>query len=100
MQWYLDQIIAGWVALMSVISFTLYGVDKYKAVHHCWRIPEQTLIAAAFLGGAPGALLGMRVFHHKTRKWKFRILVPLAFALWILVFGKVYCTGVPVEAWR
>ncbi|MGN0256124.1 MAG: DUF1294 domain-containing protein [Chordicoccus sp.] len=67
----------------------LYGVDKYKAIRHKWRITEATLIAAAFFGGAPGALLGMLFFHHKTRKWKFRILVPLALTLWTVAAGTV-----------
>ncbi|HBP24387.1 MAG TPA: DUF1294 domain-containing protein [Oribacterium sp.] len=100
MQLYLDQILVGWVVLMSILSFLLYGVDKYKAIHHRWRVPEQTLLLSAFLGGAPGALLGMQLFHHKTRKWKFRLLVPVALVLWIIVFGKIYCAGVPMEAWR
>ena len=75
---------------MSLIAFLLYGLDKYKAIHHRWRIPEQTLILAALAGGAPGALLGMRMFHHKTRKWKFRILVPLATIAWMALLGYLF----------
>ena len=73
-----------WIYLLAVnlIAFCLYGADKQKARHHKWRIPERVLILFAFLGGALGALLGMFTFHHKTRKWKFRILVPLALILW------------------
>ena len=66
MNQYVDQSIALWVIFMSVIAFLLYGLDKYRAIHHRWRIPEQTLILAALVGGAPGALLGMRMFHHKS----------------------------------
>ena len=87
MNQYLDKSIALWVIFMSVIAFLLYGLDKYRAIHHRWRIPEQTLILAALAGGAPGALLGMRMFHHKTRKWKFRILVPLATIAWMTLLG-------------
>ena len=46
-----------------------------------------TLLLAALAGGAAGAFLGMRVFRHKTKHWKFRILVPLFLALEILAFG-------------
>ena len=67
---------------ISVIALVLYGIDKHCAVKHKWRIPERTLIFIAWLGGGIGALLGMLVFHHKTRKWKFRILVPLSVAVW------------------
>lgn len=78
-----------WFLGMSTLTFALYGADKYKAIRHKWRIPEATLIAAAFLGGAPGAILGMLFFHHKTRKWKFRILVPLALIIWLAAAGTV-----------
>ena len=62
---------------MSIISFVTFGIDKWKAIHQKWRIPEATLLLLAFIFGGPGALAGMIIFHHKTRKWKFRILVPL-----------------------
>ena len=60
---------------MSLVSLTLYGIDKYRAVHNRRRIPEKILLLSALLGGAGGALAGMLVVRHKTRKWKFRILV-------------------------
>ena len=40
-----------------------------------WRIPEKVLIGAAVFG-VFGAAAGMLVFHHKTRKLKFRIAIP------------------------
>lgn len=70
---------------MSLVSLTLYGIDKYRAVHNRRRIPEKILLLSALLGGAAGALAGMLVFRHKTRKWKFRILVPAACLLWALL---------------
>ncbi len=80
-------ILPGYLAAVSLAAFCLYGIDKHRAVHGRWRIPEKVLILAAFLGGAAGALFGMLVFHHKTRKPKFRILVPLALLLWCLLLG-------------
>ena len=66
--------------ILNGIVFLVYGVDKYKAVHNKWRIPETTpLIAAVF--GVIGAFSGMHVFHHKTRKPKFYIGVPVIFFL-------------------
>lgn len=62
----------------NIIAFMMMAVDKTKAKHSLWRISESLLIAFAFLYGALGIGLGMLVFHHKTRKWKFRILVPIA----------------------
>ncbi|MBQ0000778.1 MAG: DUF1294 domain-containing protein [Clostridiales bacterium] len=61
---------------INLVVFAIYGVDKFKAVRHAWRIPEKTLLIAAFFG-VVGAMLGMLVFRHKIRKPKFYILVPL-----------------------
>ena len=66
--------------ILNGIVFLIYGVDKYKAVHHKWRIPETTLLIAAVFG-VIGAFSGMHVFHHKTRKPKFYIGVPVIFFL-------------------
>ena len=78
-----------YLLIISVIAFILYGIDKYRAVKKRWRIPEATLVLFAAIGGAAGALLGMFAWHHKTRKWKFRILVPLFLVIWIgiLIYG-------------
>ena len=58
---------------VNILAFVLFGADKQKA----WRIPEKTLILSAVIGGSVGAILGMRFFHHKTRKAKFAIGVPV-----------------------
>lgn len=79
----------GIICLMNLIAFIMFGVDKFKASHDLWRIPESTLILFAFLGGAIGALAGMKVFHHKTRKIKFRILIPAALVFNIAVAGFI-----------
>ena len=68
---------------INIITFLLYGLDKQKAKQNRWRIPEKVLLGAAVLGGTIGALLGMRMFHHKTQKWKFKLGVPVILALQI-----------------
>ena len=83
-----------WMLLLYVLSnvvvFVMYGIDKYKAIHHKWRIPETTLLGVAVIG-VFGALSGMYFFRHKTRKPKFFITVPLilvletAVAVWVLL---------------
>lgn len=62
------------LAVMSVIAFILYGIDKRKAIKHAWRIKEAVLLSVGFFGGAVGALLGMKVFHHKTKHWYFFVI--------------------------
>ena len=65
------------VFVMSIIALVVYRKDKRRAKRQQWRIPESSLILLAAFGGGIGAFLGMLLFHHKTRKWKFRLLVPL-----------------------
>lgn len=67
-------ILAGW----NGITFLLMAIDKYKAVKGKWRISESALLTAAFAMGGIGSFFGSICFRHKTRKWKFRILLPVA----------------------
>jgi len=73
---------------INLISFLFMGYDKYLAIHKKWRISEMTLLGMAFLGGCLGTLIGMIVFHHKTKKLKFIILVPLFLIINILFLIK------------
>ena len=67
-------ILIGW----NMITFLLMAVDKFKAAHGKWRISEQFLLTTAFAMGGMGSFLGSIVFRHKTKKWKFRIFLPVA----------------------
>ena len=73
MIWYL----AGALALTNLYAFILMGIDKRKAIKDVHRISEKALLTACGLFAAPGGLIGMHVFHHKTRKLKFKLGVPL-----------------------
>ena len=72
-----------YMVIMSVIGFVSMGIDKKRAINKKWRIPEKTLFIIAFLGGAAGSVLGMRIFKHKTKHMKFVIFMPLFLALQI-----------------
>ena len=65
----------------NILTVLLMGIDKYKAKKDLKRIREKTLILCSFALGAPGSSMGMLVFHHKTRKVKFKILIPSALVL-------------------
>jgi uncharacterized membrane protein YsdA (DUF1294 family) len=58
-------------ALVNLITFMLFGLDKLRAGAGSWRISEGTLLAWAFFGGSVGAYAGRAVFRHKTRKQPF-----------------------------
>ncbi len=62
------------VLALSTIAFVLYGFDKRRAQQGGRRIPEKTLQLLALFGGWPGAVLGQRVFRHKTQKPSFRVV--------------------------
>lgn len=66
---------------VNVLTFIVYGVDKWKARRGHWRVPEATLMGLAALGGSVGAWLAMQLFRHKTQKKKFRYGVPALFVL-------------------
>jgi uncharacterized membrane protein YsdA (DUF1294 family) len=66
------------LVIWNLFTFILMAIDKYRAVRGKWRISESALLMSAFAMGGFGSLLGSIVFRHKTRKWKFRILLPVA----------------------
>ena len=79
----------GYIGILSLLTFALFGQDKYRAVRGGWRIRERTLLTLCFLGGAPGGLLAMLLFRHKIRSRKFLLLVPLSLLLWAALFCAV-----------
>lgn len=82
-------ILACYLIIMNILTFIVYGVDKHKAKNGKWRVPESTLILLAILGGAPGAGLGMLIWHHKTHKPKFYITIPILVLLQVAV--EIFC---------
>jgi len=63
-------------AVINVVTFFMYGIDKWNAKKSKWRIREAALLGLAVLGGSIGAWLGMQVWHHKTQHKKFKYGVP------------------------
>ena len=84
----LDPVLA-WVLALSTVTFAVYGFDKARARRQGVRVPERVLLGLGFLGGTPGALLGMRVLRHKTVKSSFRarfLLLTVAQAVLIVLY--------------
>ena len=74
--------LAVWLIVINVAAFCAFGIDKWKAKHPGRRrIPERNLMLSALAGGSIGALLGMKVFHHKTLHKLFSIGVPVILAV-------------------
>ena len=66
-----------YLVAVNVVTFLVYGIDKFKAKRGKWRISEFTLLILAIIGGNIGAWLGMKVWHHKTMHKKFKYGLPL-----------------------
>ena len=80
---------------INMLTFTIYGIDKYKAIKWLWRIPESRLLLLAAMGGSIGALLGMIIWQHKTLHIKFICGIPLILALQaLLILYIVPKTGI------
>ena len=65
------------IAIMNIAAFALMGHDKRCARQGKWRVPERTLFLVTACFGGLGGVLGMKVFHHKTRHWYFRVFFPV-----------------------
>ncbi len=78
-----------YLGIINLITFIIYGIDKKRAIKKEVRISEKTLISLGFIGGCLGALIGMGMFHHKTRKIWFYISNILFLAGWSYVLVKV-----------
>lgn len=76
-------IILCYILLINIIGFASMGIDKKRAIKKMWRIPEINLFLYAIIGGSIGSILGMKVFHHKTRHWYFVYGMPLILILQI-----------------
>lgn len=70
-----------YLLLINAAGFCVMLYDKYLAKNNLWRIPENTLLGVAILGGSLGCLLGMYTVRHKTKHLKFTICIPLLLAL-------------------
>ena len=81
------------IAILNVITFFLYGFDKWKAKKDRWRIPESTLLLLAVLGGSIGAWLCMKIWHHKTMHKKFKYGIPLIMILQIGILLYLWQTA-------
>lgn len=70
-----------------MLTFFVYGIDKWQARQGKWRISESTLLLFAVIGGSIGAWLGMRVWRHKTMHKKFKYGIPAILMIHIIIIG-------------
>lgn len=61
-------------AIVSGITFMVYGFDKSAAMNGRWRTQESLLHLLSLSGGWPGALVAQQMFRHKSRKVEFQVV--------------------------
>ncbi len=79
-----------WLFLINLLTFTLYGADKYAARASWRRVPESTLLLFGFVGGWPGAICGQALFRHKTQKQPFKTYFFIIVVLNIVAVVALY----------
>jgi uncharacterized membrane protein YsdA (DUF1294 family) len=84
-----------YLLVMNLVGLAVMGIDKSKAKHHAWRIPEKTLFLVSLLGGSIGTWAGMYLFRHKTKHWYFVVGMPAILILQIVgvVWGFLQLFG-------
>ena len=78
-----------YLVIINLIAFLLCYIDKRNATEGKYRISETSLLSISLMGGCFGMLFGMYMFHHKTRKLKFK-LVYIFVIIWIIILLKIF----------
>ena len=74
-----------YLIFINLFTFLIFGIDKYRSIKNMYRVKESTLLSLFLIGGAIGGLFGMRIFRHKTLKYKFKYIIPILSFLEILL---------------
>ncbi len=75
------------IAIMNIASFALMGHDKRCARQGKWRVPEKRLFLVTACFGGLGGVLGMKVFHHKTQHWYFKVFFSVSLVMQVVVLA-------------
>lgn len=86
---FLTKALLVYYVIINLVLFGAMGIDKYKAKKDLWRIKEATLMILALAGGAVGGFLGMKIFHHKSRKWYFYVVFAAGIILHIALLWLI-----------
>ncbi|MBU4440217.1 MAG: DUF1294 domain-containing protein [Acetobacterium sp.] len=82
-----------YLVIINLITFFLFWNDKRRSKKAVWRIPEKTLLGLCVVGGSVGGILGMRVFHHKTKHLQFSVGMPIILILQVGLFIFLFMRG-------
>lgn len=92
-------LILSYAVIVNLVSFVMMGIDKRKAKKRAFRIPEATLFVLAIIGGSLGSVIGMHLFHHKTRHWYFLYGMPVILAIQIILILTLVFSPIELSFW-
>ena len=75
--------------LINLVGIIIMAYDKRRAVMRKWRVPEAHLFFIALIFGSLGSIIGMYLFHHKTKHLKFTLGMPLILLIQVVILYKV-----------
>ncbi|MGM9972595.1 MAG: DUF1294 domain-containing protein [Clostridiaceae bacterium] len=75
-----------YIAIINLYGFLIMYLDKKRSIKGQWRIPESRFFVVAILLGSLGTLLGMKLFHHKTKHWYFKYGIPAIMVVQIALY--------------
>ena len=87
------KILTIYLGVINIVTFFFFAIDKYRAVRNKSRIRIVTLLGMAFAGGTAGALPGIYLLRHKTKKNYFTVGVPLMMVMQVLALFYAMNTG-------
>lgn len=85
-----------YIVALNVLAFAAFARDKRASIRGDWRVPEDRLLALAFLGGSIGAKLAQMLLRHKIRKEPFRQQLNGILAVQVVAMAALF--GIYVAA--
>lgn len=86
-----------WLIATGLVTFLMYGIDKFEAKREGGRIPNAILHLMALIGGFIGALFGRIVFNHKSNIRNnplFLVTLILGFLIsGAIIYWKLFLSG-------
>tara|TARA_R110001583_G_scaffold105778_2_gene253791 strand:- start:239 stop:514 length:276 start_codon:yes stop_codon:yes gene_type:complete len=79
--------IVAFYAVISMLAYITYAIDKKAAINNRRRVSEKTLHLLGVMGGWPGAFLAQQRLRHKTQKTAFQV------TFWLTVVVNLACAG-------
>ena len=92
----MEWILIAYLVVINIIAIYATIHDKRSAIKLKWRVPESTLLLLAAMSGCVVMYITMRIIHHKTKKLKFMLGIPIIFILEVLT---VFCAKVLISCW-